>query len=155
MAAARELAGQRVCFVGVGLPNIAVNLAVIGRYGIVGLAAASAASASLNCLLLYAMLHKRGWFHFTWKLAGRIARQIAATAAMSAALWYVLPMMAQRYGAGVWDRVWSLTVLVSLGMGVFFATAFLTGALDRQVIAQLARRRPRRTKADDEILEVQ
>src|SRR5688572_7510765 len=27
IAAARELAGQRVCFVGVGLPNIAVNLA--------------------------------------------------------------------------------------------------------------------------------
>ncbi len=27
MAAARELAGQRVCFVGVGLPNVAVNLA--------------------------------------------------------------------------------------------------------------------------------
>jgi glutaconate CoA-transferase subunit B len=27
VAAARELAGQRVCFVGVGLPNIAVNLA--------------------------------------------------------------------------------------------------------------------------------
>jgi hypothetical protein len=29
VAAARELAGQRVCFVGVGLPNIAVNLARI------------------------------------------------------------------------------------------------------------------------------
>ena len=27
VAAARELAGQCVCFVGVGLPNIAVNLA--------------------------------------------------------------------------------------------------------------------------------
>ncbi|CAN5199474.1 CoA-transferase subunit beta [soil metagenome] len=27
VAAARELAGQRICFVGVGLPNIAVNLA--------------------------------------------------------------------------------------------------------------------------------
>jgi len=27
VAAARELAGQRVCFVGVGLPNICVNLA--------------------------------------------------------------------------------------------------------------------------------
>jgi len=27
VAAARELAGQRVCFVGIGLPNIAVNLA--------------------------------------------------------------------------------------------------------------------------------
>jgi glutaconate CoA-transferase subunit B len=28
-AAARELAGQRVCFVGIGLPNIAVNLALL------------------------------------------------------------------------------------------------------------------------------
>jgi glutaconate CoA-transferase subunit B len=28
VAAARELAGQRVCFVGIGLPNIAVNLAL-------------------------------------------------------------------------------------------------------------------------------
>ena len=27
VAAARELAGRHVCFVGVGLPNIAVNLA--------------------------------------------------------------------------------------------------------------------------------
>ena len=31
VAAARELAGQRVCFVGVGLPNIAVNLATADR----------------------------------------------------------------------------------------------------------------------------
>jgi glutaconate CoA-transferase subunit B len=30
VAAARELAGQRVCFVGIGLPNIAVNLALHG-----------------------------------------------------------------------------------------------------------------------------
>jgi acyl CoA:acetate/3-ketoacid CoA transferase beta subunit len=27
-AAARELAGPRVCFVGIGLPNVAVNLAL-------------------------------------------------------------------------------------------------------------------------------
>ncbi|HEX4846624.1 MAG TPA: murein biosynthesis integral membrane protein MurJ, partial [Novosphingobium sp.] len=62
--------------------NIAVNLYVVQRYGIVGLAGATAASASLNCLLLYGFLHARGWFHFTWKLAGRIARQLIATAAM-------------------------------------------------------------------------
>jgi putative peptidoglycan lipid II flippase len=135
--------------------NIAVNLAVVGRYGIVGLAAASAASATLNCLLLYVILHARGWFRFTWPLAGKIARQAVATAAMAAALWQVLPLMAGRYGAGVWDRVWSLTALVALGLAVFFALAFLTGAIDRQVLAQLRRRRPRRTEADNEILEVQ
>jgi len=136
--------------------NIAVNLYVVQRYGIVGLAAATAASASLNCLLLYTILHRRGWFHFTLPLASRIARQLVATAAMAAALWWAMPLMAYRYGGGVFDRVWSLAVLVGLGMAVFFAVAFLTGAVDKQVLAQLRRRRPPPKKADDdEILEVQ
>ena len=40
-------------------------------------------------------------------------------------------------------------------MAVFFGVAFAIGAVDKQVLGQLRRRRPRRTKADDEILEVQ
>lgn len=135
--------------------NICVNLVVVQRFGIVGLAAATAASASLNCLLLYAILHLRGWFHFTLPLAGKIARQLLATAAMTGALWYVLPLMADRYGGGVFERVWSLSALVALGMAVFFAVAFVTGAVDKRVLSQLRRRRPRRTADDDEILEVQ
>ena len=39
-----------------------------------GLAGATAVSASINCLLLYIVLHRRGWFHFTAKLAGKIGR---------------------------------------------------------------------------------
>src|SRR3546814_11165235 len=66
--------------------NIAINLYVVSRYGIVGLAGATAVSASLNCLLLYAMLHRRGWFRFTGKLALRVGRQLAAVAAMAARL---------------------------------------------------------------------
>lgn len=121
--------------------NIAVNLYVVRRFGIVGLAGATAASATLNCLLLYAILHRRGWFHFTLKLAGRIARQIGATAAMAAALWWAMPLMAERYGGNVVERVWSLAVLVGLGLAVFFAAAWLLGALDKDLIAQLRRKR--------------
>ena len=135
--------------------NVAVNLYVVQRYGIVGLAAATAASASLNCLILYAILHRRGWFHFTATLAGRIFRQLVATAAMAAALWWVLPTMASHYGGSVFERVWSLSALVGLGLLVFFGAAYLTGALDKDLIAQLSRRRPKRTRADDEILEVE
>src|SRR3546814_6425806 len=40
--------------------NIAINLYVVSRYGIVGLAGATAVSARLKCLLLYALLHRRG-----------------------------------------------------------------------------------------------
>ena len=134
--------------------NIAINLYVVQRYGIVGLAAATAASASLNCLLLYAILHARGWFRFTAKLAGRIARQVLACAAMGAALWWLTPRLADRYGGGVWERVWSLGLLVAIGGFVFFAAAWALGALDKDLIAQLRRRRPPREAKDDEILEV-
>jgi len=135
--------------------NIAVNLAVVGRFGIVGLAAATAASASLNCLLLYAILHRRGWFRFTLPLAGRIARQLVATAAMAAALAWAMPLMADYYGGAVFDRIWSLCVLVGLGLAVFFPVAFVVGAIDRRVLGMLRRRRAPRNRADDEILEVE
>ncbi|HEV2597635.1 murein biosynthesis integral membrane protein MurJ [Sphingopyxis sp.] len=121
--------------------NIAINLYVVERYGIVGLAGATAASASLNCLLLYTMLHRRGWFHFTAKLAGRIARQLVAVAAMSALLWWMMPMMQPYYGGSVFERIWSLAALVAAGGAMFFAVAFVVGALDKDLVRMLTRRR--------------
>ena len=135
--------------------NVAVNIYVVERYGIVGLAGATAASASLNCLLLYAILHKRGWFHFTPKLVSRVARQLIATAAMTGVLWYLMPLMTDRYAGNLFEKLWSLTVLVGAGGAVFFGVAFAVGALDKDLLGQLRRRRPARTKADDEILEVE
>ncbi len=135
--------------------NVGLNLYVVGRYGIVGLAGATAASASLNCVLLYVFLHRRGWFHFTPALASKIARQLAATGAMTAVLWYLMPLMADRYGGAWFDRIWSLAALVSAGGAVFFIAAFALGALDKRLIGQLRRKRPARTKADDDILEVE
>lgn len=135
--------------------NIAINLAVIGRFGIVGLAGATATSATLNCLLLYAILHRRGWFHFTARLASRVARQLVATAAMAATLWLLMPPLAPYYGGNVLERIWSLGVLVVAGMITFFVVAHLAGALDKDLVSQLRRRRPRRTESDDDILEVQ
>ena len=125
------------------LINIAINLYVVERYGIVGLAGATAVSASINCLLLYTVLHRRGWFHFTGRLAGRIARQIVAVAAMSALLWWMMPRLAPYYSGGVVDRIWSLAALCAAGGVTFFAVAFLVGALDKELIAMLTRRRAR------------
>jgi putative peptidoglycan lipid II flippase len=122
--------------------NIAINFAVVPVYGIVGLAAATAFTATLNVLTLYAMLQWRGWFRFTGKLAGRIARQIVATAAMSALLWWLVPQFADRYGGNVIDRVWSLAVLVGAGGATFFAVAWVIGAIDKDLVRQLRRKRP-------------
>ena len=122
--------------------NIALNFYVVPRYGITGLAAATAITATLNVLTLYTILQIRGWFHFTGKLASRIARQIVATAVMAALLWYLTPAL-QPFWTGVWyHRIWSLSALVVLGAAAFFGTAYLVGALDKDLIAQLRRKRP-------------
>lgn len=127
--------------------NIALNFYVVPRYGIVGLAAATAITATLNVVTLYAILQARGWFRFTAKLGGRIARQIVATAAMTAVLWWVTPLMAERYAGPWYDRAWSLLVLVALGAGVFFGIAWAIGALDKDLLAQL-RRKPKAAPVD-------
>ncbi len=128
--------------------NIGLNFLVVPRFGIVGLAAATATTATLNVLTLYTILQLRGWFHFTGKLAGRIARQIVATAAMSAVLWLLTPLLASRYGGNIVERIWSLGVLVSAGLIVFFAVAWLVGALDKDLIAQLKRKRAPKQPVD-------
>ncbi len=135
--------------------NIFLNVVVVRQWGIVGLASATAASATLNCLLLYAILHARGWFRFTWKLSGRIARQIGATLVMSALLWWLTPQFTAQYSGSWFERIWSLGLIVVAGMAVFFIAAFILGAIDKSVLAQLRRRRQPRTKSDDEILEVE
>jgi putative peptidoglycan lipid II flippase len=122
--------------------NVALNFYVVPRYGIVGLAAATAITATLNVLTLYTLLQMRGWFHLSARLAGRIARQLIATGAMAAFLWWLMPRLADRYGASVLERIWSLGLLVAGGLAVFFAAALLLGALDKDLIAQLRRRRP-------------
>jgi len=122
--------------------NIALNFYVVPRYGIVGLAAATAFTAWLNVISLYTVLELRGWFSMTGKLAGRVARQIAATAVMAGALAFLTPRLESWWGGGTVERVGALTALVLAGMAAFFASAYIFGALDKDLLAQLRRRRP-------------
>lgn len=122
--------------------NIALNFYVVPRYGIVGLAAATAITATLNVLTLVTILQVRGWFKITGKLLGRIARQLLACAVMGAVLWFLTPALAPYWSGGVFARIWSLAALVVAGAVTFFAAAFLLGALDKDLLAQLRRRRP-------------
>jgi putative peptidoglycan lipid II flippase len=122
--------------------NIALNFYVVPRYGIVGLAAATAITATLNVTALVTILHIRGWFHLTAPLIGKILRQIVATAAMGIALWFLTPAL-EPWWTGVWyERVGALSALIVIGAVVFFGIAYLTGALDKDLLSQLRRKRP-------------
>jgi putative peptidoglycan lipid II flippase len=123
--------------------NVVLNIYIISfaGMGIVGLAAATACSATLNCILLYTILHKRGWFHFTSNLAKRLAKQLLAVGAMSAVLWWEMSWMAPYYSGSVIEKIVSLTVIVISGALVYGVVGWFTGAVDREQLAALKRKR--------------
>ncbi len=121
--------------------NIFLNLVVVRPFGIVGLAAATACSASLNCLLLYFNLHTRGHFRFNLKLLSRIARQFIASAVMAVVLWYLQSAIMAWFSGSIGAKALGIVLLVGTGMAVYGALAWIIGAVDKEDLAILARRR--------------
>lgn len=120
--------------------NIVLNLVLIPRMGVAGLALAGAISAWGNCAMLYWVLHRRGQFTVEPDLFARIGRIVLSAAAMGAAMWYLVPIGGELYRGGALERVGSITLLVLAGAFVYFSLAWLTGAIDRSKIAMLSRK---------------
>lgn len=121
--------------------NIVLILLLIKPFGIVGLAAATAAASWLNTILLYAILHIRGHFRLPLVIFGRIARQLVAAAIMSVALIWIVGAL-DGYFLGSWfERAIGLITVVLAGMAVYFSTGYLVGAIDRDKLAILIKRK--------------
>jgi putative peptidoglycan lipid II flippase len=121
--------------------NITLNLILIPMMGVAGLALAGAISAWANCAMLYVILHRRGQFYVEPDLLFRISRIVLSAAAMGAVIWYLAPYGSAYYGAGALHRVVSILALVTAGAIVYFALAWLTGAIDKSKIQMLSRNR--------------
>jgi putative peptidoglycan lipid II flippase len=122
------------------LINITLNLLLIPRMGVAGLALASGLAAWANCAMLYVVLHRRRHFHLEADLLARIARILFSAAAMGATIHFLVPYGAGWFDGGVLERVVSVTALVGIGTVVYFGLAWLTGAIDRSKINLLTRR---------------
>ena len=119
--------------------NVTGNILLIPIFGVAGLALSGAISAWANCAMLYAILHRRGHFQVEGDLWVRISRIILSAAAMGATIWWLSPFGDAYYGAGALARVISIAALCGAGAVVYFALAYLTGAIDRNKIAMLKR----------------
>ena len=123
------------------LINIMLNLLLIPIYGIVGLAFAGAMAAWANCAMLYTMLHRRGHFHLELLLLLRIIRITLSAAGMAVVLIYAAPIGEGLYNGTIWQRVASITALVSTGGLVYALLAWVTGAVDRDKITMLTKKK--------------
>jgi len=120
---------------------IALNILFLERFGVVGVAAASAIGAWLNAAVLYAVLSGRDHYRVPLRLLGRIARQIVAATAMGAALWFARDLLTGYYAAGIFERLFALAVLMASSAIVYFGVAFAIGAVDRERLLQLTRKK--------------
>jgi putative peptidoglycan lipid II flippase len=116
------------------------NLIFLERFGVVGVAAASAFGAWLNAAYLYAVLAQRGYYRLHGPLLWRIGRQLVAAAAMGAALWFAGDLLTDYYDAGIFARLFALGALVGSAVAVYFGVAYAIGAVDRERIGRLTKR---------------
>ena len=120
---------------------VAFNIAFLQRFGVEGVALASVIGAWINVGFLYIVLLKRGYYSVPLGLVGRIARQLIAAAAMGAALWFASDLLTDWYSAGLFARLAALLVLVLCSGIVYFGVAFAVGAIDRQRLVALTKKK--------------
>ncbi len=125
------------------LANLVLNFALIPFFGIYGLAAAIAICSWLNAVMLYVILARRGHFSIPPALWGRIARQVAAGLVMAVALWFVRGALAGFFSGSTGQRLIAVGALVGVGMVVYFGVAWAIGAINKDELALLRRRKPK------------
>ncbi len=106
--------------------NMGFNLLAI-PFSYVGLAIASAMSATLNAYLLYRGLAKADVYHFSRKSAVFFGKVLLAAIAMGAAVWYYVPEINQWAKMDFFMRVYWLVWLIVLAAIVYGATLILLG----------------------------
>lgn len=121
--------------------GVGANFALIPVIGIAALALTTSASAWINAIVLYVLLRARGHFRIEGWLWGRIARQLLAAAAMAAALWLVREQLDGFFAGSAGRRLIGVVALVSAGGLVYFAVAWTIGAMNRDDVLILLRRK--------------
>src|SRR3990170_1572318 len=121
--------------------GVTANFVLIPIMGIAALATTTAASAWLNALVLYVILARRGHFHFEGWLVSRLLRQLLAAAAMAGALYFVRMLLEDRFAGSAGDRLLGVAALVGAGGLVYFSVAWVIGAMNRDDILILLRRK--------------
>jgi len=121
--------------------GVAANFALIPILGIAALALTTAASAWLNEIALYVILHRRGHFRFEGWLVSRLARQLFAAAVMAGILYLLTGLLNGWFAGSAVRRIIGVGALVGAGGIVYFALAWITGGMDKEDILLLLRRR--------------
>jgi putative peptidoglycan lipid II flippase len=129
--------------------NIALNFALIPSFGLYGLAIALMLTAWLNCAMLYITLRRRGHFQISRHVANRVTKQFIAALAMGATLYLVNRIIGAWFDGSTIQRMAALSALIGSGGIVYFCLGWMIGAIDRDDVLVLLRRREPAASAEE------
>jgi putative peptidoglycan lipid II flippase len=120
---------------------VAANFIWIDELGIIILPISTAVGAWLNAIGLYVILAMKGHFHFERWLVWRLAKQLMAAAAMAAVIILLREPLEGFFSASAGKRVVGTLALVGAGGLVYLTLAWFTGAMDKEDILILMRKK--------------
>jgi putative peptidoglycan lipid II flippase len=121
--------------------GVILNFIFVPKLGLPALPLSTALSAWVNCLILYVLLHKRGHFSVTGPLASRFSRQLIAALAMGVALWFLQKALGPFMAGTSLNRIVGLGALVGVGGIVYFGLGWVIGAINKDDVMLLLRRK--------------
>ena len=122
------------------LINLVGNLALIPTIGVLGPPLATALASTVNVVLLFAALRRRGHLVLDARLKRRIPRAALAAVLMGVAMWFGNALF-QPYVTGTWPERWgAMLVLVGAGVVVYGIAVLATGAFRPRDVRLLFRR---------------
>jgi len=108
--------------------NIVLSIVLFRMIGFVGIAIATTIGAWVNTLALAGHLRREGHLRFDERLQRRLPRIVLASTVMGVGLWYMQPFLLPHLGAGLWQGIGGLALLVVSGFVVYAAVALFIGA---------------------------
>ncbi|HUG45893.1 MAG TPA: murein biosynthesis integral membrane protein MurJ [Sphingomicrobium sp.] len=121
--------------------GVSANFVLVPAIGIAALAATTAGAAWINAIALYAILVRRGFFRFESWLVVRLVKQLLAAGVMAAAILFVQSAFAGSFDGSAGQRLVAITAVVAAGAAVYFVIAWFSGAMDREDLLILLRRK--------------
>ncbi len=116
--------------------NMLFNIILAIPFGYVGLAAATALSATLNALLLYQKLHRQGVYQVDADSLRFIGRIVVATTAMIGSLVYLMPEQGMWSEWTVSEKVLQLSLLIGAAVVCLVVAALISGLRPRDLNRQ-------------------
>jgi putative peptidoglycan lipid II flippase len=121
--------------------GVGANFVLVPIMGIAALAATTAGAAWINAVALYVILALRGHFRFESWLAVRLVKQLFAAALMAGAILLVQSAFAGFFSGSAGQRLVATTALVATGGIAYFIIAWFSGAMDKDDLLILLRRK--------------